>query len=171
MLAARLQHRFLNADAAEEVYVKMTPGCEEFDENGVPLVMRLLKSLYGLRQSPTNWWNTIDEHLVEIGFKVSSRAPASAPNRRATPFYPDPVRGRRYIARKRPSGAEVDQAESDETFSMTEMGDTSLVLGMGVTLDRQKGTVTITQEKYTKSLLEQYGMSCCNSTYTPGVGK
>ena len=40
---------FLNADVTEEVYVKMAPGYEQFDEYGVPLVMRLLKSLYGLR--------------------------------------------------------------------------------------------------------------------------
>ena len=60
---------FLNADVKEEVYVKMAPGYEQFDENGVPLVMRFLKSLCGLRQSPTNWWNTIDKHLVEISFK------------------------------------------------------------------------------------------------------
>ena len=59
---------FLNADVTEEVYVKMAPGYEQFDEDGVPLIMRLLKSLYGLRQSPTNWWNTTDKHLVEIGF-------------------------------------------------------------------------------------------------------
>ena len=31
--------------------------------------------------------------------------------------------------------------------------------------------MAITQEKYTKSLLERYGMASCNSTYTPGVGK
>ena len=55
-------------------------------------------------------------------------------------------------------------------FSMTDMRDVSLVLGMGVTRDREKGTVTITHEKYTKSLLERYGMASCNSTYTPGVG-
>ena len=55
-------------------------------------------------------------------------------------------------------------------FSMTDMGDVSLVLGMGVTRDHEKGTVTITQEKYTKSLLERYGMASRNSTYTPGVG-
>ena len=45
---------FLNADVAEEVYVKMAPGYEQFDKNGVPLVMELLKNLPGLRQSPTN---------------------------------------------------------------------------------------------------------------------
>ena len=42
---------------------------------------------------------------------------------------------------------------------MMDIGDVSLVLGMGVTHDREKGTATITQEKYTKSLLEWYGMA------------
>ena len=56
-------------------------------------------------------------------------------------------------------------------FSMTDMGTVSLVLEMGVTRGHEKGTVTITQEKYTKSLLERYGMASINSTYTPGVGK
>ena len=41
---------------------------------------------------------------------------------------------------------------------------------MGVIRDREKETVSITQEKYTKSLLEQYGMASCNSTYAPDVG-
>ena len=45
---------FLNANVEEEVYVKMAPGYEEFDKNGVLLVMRLFKSLYGLRLSPTS---------------------------------------------------------------------------------------------------------------------
>ena len=33
---------FLNAAVTEEVYVKMAPGYEQLDGNGVPLVMRLL---------------------------------------------------------------------------------------------------------------------------------
>ena len=40
---------FLNAKVEEEVYVKMAPGYEGFSNDGVPMVMRLLKSLYGLR--------------------------------------------------------------------------------------------------------------------------
>ena len=43
---------FLNAKVEEEVYVKMAPGYEEFSNEKVPTVMRLLKSLYGLRHSP-----------------------------------------------------------------------------------------------------------------------
>ena len=40
---------------------------------------------------------------------------------------------------------------------MTDLGDVSLVLGMGVIRDRLKGTVTITQDNDIKSLLERYG--------------
>ena len=34
----------------------------------------------------------------------------------------------------------------------------------------ENGTLTITQDSYTKSLLERYGMWNCNLKYTPGVG-
>ena len=46
----------------------------------------------------------------------------------------------------------------------------SLVLGMGVTRDRKKGTVTVSQGQYTKSILERFGMANCNPAYKPGVG-
>ena len=48
-----VQVTFLNADVEEDVFVKMAPGYEINDEIGVPLVMKLKKSLYGLQQSPT----------------------------------------------------------------------------------------------------------------------
>lgn len=41
---------FLNTKLEEEIYVKMAPGYEEFDSNRTRMVMRLHKSLYGLRQ-------------------------------------------------------------------------------------------------------------------------
>ena len=33
---------FLNANVPKEVYVKMPPGHEDLDENGVPMVMRFV---------------------------------------------------------------------------------------------------------------------------------
>ena len=47
----------------------MTPSYEEFDNKRIPMIMRLFNSLCSLRQSPANWWGTVHEHLVEIGFK------------------------------------------------------------------------------------------------------
>ena len=46
-----------------------------------------------------------------------------------------------------------------DQFKMTGMGDVSLVLGMQVTRDRQGETLTISQENYTKSILERLGMA------------
>ena len=45
-----------------------------------------------------------------------------------------------------------------ETFKTTDMGDVSLVLGTQITRDREKKTLTISQEEYTKSILERFGL-------------
>ena len=42
----------------------MAPGYEIADKSGVPVVMKLKKSLYGLLQSPKNWFGTMDHHLA-----------------------------------------------------------------------------------------------------------
>ena len=60
---------FLYADIEEDVFVEMTPGYETTNRKEVQLVMKLGTSLYGLAQSPQNWWKTIEGvYLVEIGF-------------------------------------------------------------------------------------------------------
>ena len=53
-----------------------------------------------------------------------------------------------------------------EKFKMTYMGDVSLVLGMQINRDRETKTLTISQEEYTKSILERFGMASCK----PGFG-
>ena len=45
-----------------------------------------------------------------------------------------------------------------------------LVLGMQVTRDRAKGSLTISQESYTESILERFGMGNCKPLCTPGYG-
>lgn len=53
----------------EEVYAKLALGYKEYGVNGVLMVVRLRKILYGHRQSPNFWWGTVDTHVAEIGFK------------------------------------------------------------------------------------------------------
>ena len=61
-----VQTTFLNADVEEEVFVKMAPGYEQRVRSSI---IKLKKSLYGLRESLNDWFNTIDHHLGEIGFR------------------------------------------------------------------------------------------------------
>ena len=65
---------FLYADIEEEMYVNTAPGFETTNKDGVHLVMKLEKSLYGLARSPPNWWKTIDPKLIKIGFVTLSRS-------------------------------------------------------------------------------------------------
>ena len=64
-----LQTTFLNVDVEEDAFGKTAPGYEIADKPRVPLVMKLKKSLCGLRQSPRRWFGTTDHHFANIGFR------------------------------------------------------------------------------------------------------
>ena len=55
-------------------------------------------------------------------------------------------------------------------FKMTDMGAVSLVLGLEAKGDLARGTLTISQQAYSKSIRERFGMSECKPTNTPGYG-
>ena len=121
---------FLNADITVEAYVKMAPAYEKFDRTGAPRVTRLLKSVYGLPQSPTNWWNTIDGHQVEIGFKSPKPDPCVYTYSEGgaiflLALYADDVL---LLGTNFPVLRRIKQKLMSR-FSMTEMGDVPLVLG------------------------------------------
>ncbi|KAH9310048.1 hypothetical protein KI387_037959, partial [Taxus chinensis] len=61
---------FLNGLLEEEVYVNQTEGNEIEGHEGK--VYRLNKVLYGLKQTPRDWYNRIDSYLIENGFSRSS---------------------------------------------------------------------------------------------------
>ena len=55
-------------------------------------------------------------------------------------------------------------------FTMTDMGDPSLVLGVEITRDREARTLTISQEHYTKPILAWFGMAGYHPVHTAGAG-
>ena len=62
------------------------------------------------------------------------------------------------------------ESQLKQRFKMTGMREASYVLGIKIKGDRQLGTLTISQEAYSKSILERFGMSDCKPTSTPGYG-
>lgn len=63
---------FLNGFLKQPVYMQIPEGLE-----GIPAghVCKLLKSLYGLKQSPKCWYDHLHEYLISIGFKRSLSDP------------------------------------------------------------------------------------------------
>ena len=57
-----------------------------------------------------------------------------------------------------------------ERFTMSDLGEVSLILGMKITRDRVNKTLSISQTDYTLSVLELFGMQDCNPVSTPCHG-
>ncbi|KAE8684446.1 hypothetical protein F3Y22_tig00111129pilonHSYRG00030 [Hibiscus syriacus] len=67
-----INNAFLNGKLTEEIYMRQPPGFEQKSEDGKELVCCLRNTLYGLRQAPRAWFETLRKFLVEsLGFIVS----------------------------------------------------------------------------------------------------
>ena len=64
MLLIDISVAFLNADVDHDIYVRQPPGFEKWGPDGEELVCKLLKALYGLRQSPMLWYRFLRNFLV-----------------------------------------------------------------------------------------------------------
>ena len=63
-----IKTEYLNADIEEEIFCEQQP--EEFEKNdkqGNPIICKLRKNLYGLKQSVKNWDLTIKSFLSQLG--------------------------------------------------------------------------------------------------------
>ena len=166
-----VQTAYLNPDVEEDVFVKMVPGYDTNDKAGVSLAMKLKKSLYGLRQSPKNWFSTMDVELAVIGFRPLKSDPCVYVYKDETGFvaltlYVDDIL---FFGASKPLLNKLKKKLMNR-FETSDMGDVSRILGMNVTRDREKETITINQKDYTQDVIQCYGMKGCNPAYTPGVG-
>ena len=66
---------YLNAPIEDNLHMPQTEGFEKFDTKGNPLICKLNKSTYGLKQSGRNWLPTHKEHLENIGFEACIHDP------------------------------------------------------------------------------------------------
>ena len=178
-LSARYGHRlhqmdvptaFLNAELKEDVYVEIPPGYTDGKEGKV---MKLKMSLYGLRQSPRNWWLQLSDFIRSLGFKPTVSDPCL--------FYKRSRTGRLiliylFVDDIQASVHPEDQAEWKEyeamlvkRFNTKLLGESASMLGMRITRDWKAGTITLDQELYITKALEKYGMAECKPAPTPEV--
>ena len=69
------RNAFLNSEIDRNVYVRQPVGFEKFSSTNEPLVCKLNKSLYGLKQSSRNWNQLLDGFLKSLGFIQSYADP------------------------------------------------------------------------------------------------
>lgn len=159
---------FLNGtlDEKERVYMEQPEG---YETRARELVCMLLRSLYGLKQAPRVWNSAIDQFLRSIGFQ---------PSRHDGNLYilrskDDPVYLLLWVddmlifaKKKSPNAAEV-KAKLKQQYRMKDLGPARIFIGIEISRDRQRRTITLSQKRYVESTLEQLGMATANGVHTP----
>ena len=67
-----IRQAYLQADLPEKLYMRVPPGVPAFGEHGEPLVCRLNRSLYGLKQAGREWGALFASFLTNWGFTRST---------------------------------------------------------------------------------------------------
>ena len=161
---------FLQSKMEEEVYVRQAKGYEIMDqETGLPLVMKLKKSLYGLKQSPRNWGNAFANGIREIGFRPLRSDPClyyygSGDTYAILGVYVDDCS----LAGKTPSVVKDLKKQLSNKFRMTDGGPATLLLGMEIS--QRDGEITVSQHNYILTILKKFEMEDCKPVATPGTG-
>ena len=162
---------FLNAPVDENVRVWQAPGFEDNQPaTGEQQVLKLRKSLYGLRQSPRNWNNTFARVIESIGFKSIYSDPCvyvygSGNEYVVLSIYVDDV----FLLGVDPSVVKNIREQLVNKFSMNNLGSASLMLGMEI--EQGDGYIKVSQGNYVDPILRKFDFRDANPAPTPGVGK
>ncbi|POM58553.1 mitochondrial protein [Phytophthora palmivora] len=157
---------FLYGLMKEKVFCSVPEGVELDD--GFDCV-ELLKAVYGLKQASRVWNETFDKYVRSIGFRVSSYDPC---------LYIKIVDGECvlllvYVDDVLVTGSSAEliaevKRQLKSRFEMTDSGKCSYILGIEV-VDNADGSITLSQDRYIKDILERFGMQDCKSAATVGV--
>ena len=146
---------FLNGELEEEVYMRQPEGYTE----DAKLVCKLKKALYGLKQAPRVWYMCLSRYLKELNFNQSYGDPGLyiRHGKSGSVFIIA------YVDDLLVFGEDVKQIEEilsnlERKFDQRNLGCARYFLGIQIKRDRARRTIHITQEHYTKELLEKYNM-------------
>lgn len=128
----------------EKVLVEIALGFVQTNKDCIRYVMDLQRSLYGLAQSPRYWWKTTDPKLIELGFvPLKSDSCTYVYQRNGTTAIIT-----RYVDDLLIIGCDITVVNGTkknlmEKFKLSDFGDVSLILGIQVSRNRAKGSLTI----------------------------
>ncbi len=155
---------FLYGELEEEIFMKQPPGFEEKTENG--LVCKLKKSLYGLKQSPRQWYKLLDRFLRDKGYRRSNVDPCiyvkGDEEMIMIALYVDDL----IIASNSKFLMKETKRNLCDRFEMKDLGRLHYCLGIEIVW-RDDGTCVFNQSKYIGNVLERFGMKDCKPVSTP----
>ena len=152
---------FLNGQLEEGIFMKLP-----VNENGQSQIVRLNKSLYGLKQASRSWNKRFNDAMAELGF---------VPLKNDCCIYKSKSKGIILILyvndilliAKNIDDISWIKEKLGRLFQMKDLSEVKHFLGMEINRDFENQIIEISQKKYVERLLERYGMAECKPVGTP----
>ncbi|CAI7810998.1 unnamed protein product [Closterium sp. NIES-53] len=151
----------------EEIWLRRPPG---FTGSFPPSTQwSLRRPVYGLRQAPREWHDTLRTTLAALGFVPSTADPSLflRTDTSLPPFYVLVYVDDLVFASADTAGLAHVKSELQKRHTCTDLGEWRSYLGLQITRDRAQRTITLTQSHMVQQVLQRFDFTYSSPQATP----
>ncbi|CAI5478258.1 unnamed protein product [Closterium sp. Yama58-4] len=146
---------FLQGSLHEEIWLRRPPGFTGSFPPGTQ--WRLQRPVYGLRQAPREWHDTLRTTIAALGFAPSTADPSLfLRTDTRPPFYILVYVDDLVFATADTAGLAYVKSELQRRHTCTDLGELTSYLGLRITRDRARRTITVTQSHMVQQVLQRF---------------
>ncbi|CAI5517468.1 unnamed protein product [Closterium sp. Naga37s-1] len=158
---------FLQGSLHEEIWLRRPPGFTGSFPPGTQWSLR--RPVYGLRQAPREWHDTLRTTLAALGFAPSTADPSLFLRTDTTlpPFYVLVYVDDLVFATADTEALAHVKSELQKRHTCTDLGELTSYLGLRITRDRAQRTITLTQSHMVQQVLQRFRFTYSSPQPTP----
>ncbi|CAI7822308.1 unnamed protein product, partial [Closterium sp. NIES-54] len=158
---------FLQGSLHEEIWLRRPPGFTGSFPAGTQWSLR--RPVYGLRQAPREWHDTLRTTLAALGFVPSTTDPSLFLRTDATlsPFYVLVYVDDLVFATADTKALAHVKSELQKRHTCTDLGELTSYLGLRITWDSAQRTITLTQSYMVQQVLQCFCFTYSSPQSTP----
>ncbi|CAI7802105.1 unnamed protein product, partial [Closterium sp. NIES-53] len=158
---------FLQGSLHEEIWLRRPPGFTGLFPPGTQWSLR--RPVYGLRQAPREWHDTLRTTLAALGFAPSTADPSLflRTDTSLPPFYILVYVDDLVFATADTAGLAHMKSELQKRHTCTDLGELRSYLGLQITRDRAQRTITLTQSHMVHQVLQRFDFTYSSPQATP----
>ncbi|CAI7820839.1 unnamed protein product [Closterium sp. NIES-54] len=158
---------FLQGSLHEEIWLRRPPSFTGSFPPGTQWSLR--RPVYGLRQAPRQWHDTLRTTLAALGFDPSTADPSLflRTDTSLPPFYILVYVDDLVFATADTAGLAHVKSELQKRHTCTDLGELRSYLGLQITRDRAQRTITLTQSHMVQQVLQRFDFTYSSPQATP----
>ncbi|CAI5973149.1 unnamed protein product [Closterium sp. NIES-64] len=151
----------------EEIWLRRPRGFTGTFPPGTQWSLR--RPVYGLRQAPREWHDTLRTTLAALGFAPSTADPSLflRTDTSLPPFYILVYVDDLVFATADTAGLAYVKSKLQKRHTCTDLGELRSYLGLQITRDRARRTITLTQSHMVQQVLQRFGFTYSSPQATP----